>query len=500
MTTLTQLGIYTIESHLGGGRFAEVYRGIDAVRRRTAALKALKLEALPAGLEPSSFILQAYLARELVHPYLGWVWETGEEDGTYYLAERYVNGSSLAHTLETSGRIPWAIAGTVIQQVAQGLDFMHARGWAHGDVSARNILTSLDLGAVLTDVGLVIALQSEGGAWYSSPQYRAPELWQGGPPSPAADQYALACVLVEMLTGQAPFSGESAEEMEAKHLEGLDLHQAGGELVPWQATAALQRALDQDPAKRFSSVGEFAETPDRLAATSEDAEERRQRHEAEAQAWRQAEERARNQAEEAARLSALEQARQEVRDQLRLEAQESPAETDQPSQAPQATSQTLIGEGQATPALRLPTELMPQRPQPAARRRDERPRPAFTRYAWVGVLFIALVLTGLWAITRIQLPVGSPKSATPTATVTPGRADPSATIPPSATSSPTPEATASPTPAANASPTLTATSTLRPSLTPTTLPSSTLTRRPSPTPRPPKFIEKPERYLPPGSG
>ena len=196
------------------------------VRRRPVALKLLHPGLLENEQAYRDFLSQAGQAAELVHPHIAWVWESGEIDGHFFLVERFVNGPSLASKLSESGVLPWEQARQMVDQIAQALEFAFSKGWVHGRVTPHNILLGLDQTAVLSDYGLQRALRvSKISAMLQistyDAQYLAPEVLQGKPVSPAADQYALACTLLEMLAGKNPFAADSLAEIEQKHLAPL---------------------------------------------------------------------------------------------------------------------------------------------------------------------------------------------------------------------------------------------------------------------------------------
>ena len=228
-----QLGYFRIEAYLGSGRYTDVFRAVDPVRRRTLALKLLKVDRLADAIEPSTLLTEARRAADLVHPHIAWVWEAGELEGRFFLAERFINGPSAAQMIRKSGPLPVDQAISAIYQTALALDFAHAKGWVHGDVKPANILISSDHGAALTDIGLSFALWTtttpseydlaEGKALPGTPEYQAPEVWRGKLPDAASDQYSLACTLVEMLTGQSLFFAPTLAEIRANHLSPPDL-------------------------------------------------------------------------------------------------------------------------------------------------------------------------------------------------------------------------------------------------------------------------------------
>ena len=158
MSLLSKLGFFQIENHLGSGAYTDSYQAIDTIRRRTVALKVLRPEAARL----SAFLDQAALASELVHPHIAWLWETGEEENAYYLAERFIDGPSLDQALAETGPISWTQAETILQQTAKALEFAHAHGWTHGDLRPGKILVSEELGAVLRDFALNKARRAAG--------------------------------------------------------------------------------------------------------------------------------------------------------------------------------------------------------------------------------------------------------------------------------------------------------------------------------------------------
>jgi serine/threonine-protein kinase len=457
-----QLGQYRIDAQSASDRFAESYRAFDTVRRRTVLLTVLQVDEISSITPFPKFFQNAQRATDLVHPRLAWVWDADQAEGYHYLIERYINGPTLAQRLGESGPLGWDETQAAIGQIAQGLDFAHGRGFDLGAVRPRNILLSPELGAVLGGLGLALGLPSNRSIEdREEALYAAPELWQGRPPSPATDQYALACVLAEMLSGAALFDAPSIEEIHARHLAELQLPHTWPDGTPWQVELALERALSKEPANRYPNAAEFAETPGKLALRSSGDEQERSRRAALAQARKQAEEQAHRVAEEAARLAALEQARRELEEQLR-------------HAPPPPLPEMSPMQGQPEAVMLEPVAAEPQLPGQASR---ERPPSGKQRpwIAWFVGLVLILVLAAFWLGGRLGIgPLAPTATSTPTVTA-------SATRPP--TSSPT--STASPTLTSTATASLTPTRTRTPTRTPA--PTLTLTStqtQPPPTPTP----------------
>ena len=314
-----------------------------------------------------------------------------------------------------------------------------------------NILLSPELGAVLGGLGLALGLPSDRPIEdREQALYAAPELWQGRPPSPATDQYALACVLAEMLSGTALFDAPSIEEIHARHLSELQLPHTWPQGIPWQVELAFERALSKEPAARYANAAEFAETPGKLALRSSGDEQERSRRAALAEARKQAEEQAHRVAEEAARLAALEQARRELEEQLRHTPP--PSLPDTPDLPAQPEVAAPVGPADEPPSMGRAA----REPHPPNRRR--------LWLVWAGGLALVLILAVLFSGGRLS---GIGRTA-PTATSTQTAAA-SATLRPTSSPSPT------------ASPTHTATSSLTPTRTPTPTHTTTATLTPTAT-------------------
>jgi len=263
VSEIKQLGRYKIETHLGSGAYADVYRASDTALERTVALKVLKPSLLADEEAFGRFMTEAKTLANLMHPHIAWVWDVGEEEGRYFLAIRYIDGLSLDKLIKGKGPLPWEEAFRTTEQVAEALQFAHDKGLVHRDVKPANILVSDLDGAVLTDFGLVKAMESSGmstrtGVKIGTPAYMAPELWKGEAAQPATDQYALACVLVEMLTGEALFDAPTDPAIMMKHFEPVFLPETWPEGIPDGINLALDEALAKEPGERYPDISQFS--------------------------------------------------------------------------------------------------------------------------------------------------------------------------------------------------------------------------------------------------
>ena len=205
-------GRYRIHELLGRGGMGTVHRAYDTEHRRTVALKRLPETGVDERFR-ARFRREARLAAGLVHPHAVPVHDFGEIDGQLYLDMMLVEGSDLRRLLG-SGLLTPERAVALLGQIASALDAAHAAGLVHRDVKPSNILVDADDHAYLADFGIAFptspdatALTGSGpvlGTW----DYLAPERLSGGPVDGRADQYSLACVLFECLTGRLPHPGD----------------------------------------------------------------------------------------------------------------------------------------------------------------------------------------------------------------------------------------------------------------------------------------------------
>jgi serine/threonine protein kinase len=261
MSQLT-LGKYELLDLLGEGATSEVYRARDKALGREVALKVLKPSLVADGSAFERFVKEAQAASGLFHPNIATVLDMDTADGRYFIAMRYFPGQSLDKILK-SGPLSWPDTARLARQIGAALDYAHGQGFLHRDVKPGNILRAEDGNFILTDFGLTRAMAGSGltshtGVVLGTPAYIAPEIWNGQPATPATDQYALACVLCESLTGQTLFAGDTPAAVMTRHvLKGPELPAAWPEGVPAGVTDVLRRALAQNPAERYPNMNAF---------------------------------------------------------------------------------------------------------------------------------------------------------------------------------------------------------------------------------------------------
>jgi serine/threonine-protein kinase len=256
---------YTVERELGHGGMAMVLLARDLRHRRRVAIKVLYPE-LSAVLGPDRFLKEIELTASLQHPHILPLYDSGSADGLLFYVMPFVEGETLRTRLERERHLPVSDALHLADEVAGALAYAHARGVIHRDIKPENIL--LQGGhAVVADFGIAIAVQHAGGERMTrtglslgTPQYMAPEQAMGDRVVDArADVYALGAVTYEMLAGEAPFSGPTAQSVVARVLtEAPPPLATRRPNVPPHVDAAVRTALEKIPADRFASAAAFA--------------------------------------------------------------------------------------------------------------------------------------------------------------------------------------------------------------------------------------------------
>lgn len=217
---------YSLLGEIGRGGMASVFRAQDLKHDRRVAIKVLHPE-LTEAVGAKRFLREISTAAALTHPHILPLHDSGEADGLLYYIMPYVQGESLRARIDRDQQLPVKDAVTITLEVASALAHAHGKGFVHRDVKPANIL--LESGqAVLADFGLAQALaDAEGfdsrltqtGISVGTPSYMSPEQASGQVPIDGrSDQYSLATVLYEMLAGEAPFPGSTAQAILAKKL------------------------------------------------------------------------------------------------------------------------------------------------------------------------------------------------------------------------------------------------------------------------------------------
>jgi tetratricopeptide (TPR) repeat protein len=269
-----RVGSYEIVGELGRGGMAAVYLAHDPKHDRPVALKALHPE-IAAGLGPERFLREIRLTARLQHPHILSVFDSGELEGRPWYTMPYVRGESLRDRLRREVQLPVETAVEITCQVALALDYAHREGTVHRDIKPENVLMS-DGQALVADFGVARAIGAAAqesltgaGVAIGTPSYMAPEQASGEEVDGRTDVYALGCVLYEMLAGEPPFTGPTAQSILAKRFaHSPPSLRVVRPTVPATVDEALVRAMALVPADRFSSVAQFAQALTALAPSA----------------------------------------------------------------------------------------------------------------------------------------------------------------------------------------------------------------------------------------
>ena len=264
--TAALAGRYVIERELGSGGMATVYLAHDVKHHREVALKVLRPE-LAAALGPDRFLREVEIAARLNHPHILALYDSGETNGFLFYVMPYVAGESLRHRLEREKQLPIEEALAITRHVAAALGHAHAQHVIHRDVKPENILL-YEGEAMVADFGIALAVSAAAGERLTqtglavgTPAYMSPEQAVSERALDArSDVYSLGCVLYEMLAGEPPYTGATAQVLIAKRL--VDPVPAVRRLraaVPVGVEQALTKALAKVPADRWASALAFAE-------------------------------------------------------------------------------------------------------------------------------------------------------------------------------------------------------------------------------------------------
>ncbi len=257
---------YTIDRELGRGGMATVFLAQDVKHDRIVALKILHPD-LAASMGSERFLREIKLAARLNHPHILPLFDSGAADDFLYYVMPYVEGESLRERLDRQSQLPVDEALHIARTMASGLDYAHRQGIVHRDVKPENVMLH-EGEAMIMDFGIAKAVSVAGsetltqtGMMVGTPAYVSPEQASGEAVIDGrSDQYSLACVLYEMLAGERPFTGPTAQAVLAKRFAGSvrPVTQIRPS-VPPAVEKALSRAMSTETSGRYASLALFAQ-------------------------------------------------------------------------------------------------------------------------------------------------------------------------------------------------------------------------------------------------
>ena len=246
---------------------ATVYLAYDVRHDRKVALKILRPE-LAAVIGGARFLAEIRTTANLQHPHILALYDSGETDGSVFYVMPFVAGESLRDRLNREKQLPVDDALRIATEVADALDYAHRQGIVHRDIKPENILLH-DGRALVADFGIALAVSrsdsstrmTETGMSLGTPHYMSPEQAMGDRELTArSDVYALGCVLYEMLTGEPPFTGPTAQAIVARVMTDSPRSiTAQRHTVPPHVETVVRRALEKLPADRFATAAQFSE-------------------------------------------------------------------------------------------------------------------------------------------------------------------------------------------------------------------------------------------------
>ncbi len=267
-------GRYAVERELGRGGMSVVYLARDKRHDRPVALKVLQGRLLTSREHAERFLREIRFAAQLTHPHILPLYDSGQVpsasgDHVLYYVMPFVAGGSLRDRLKAEGRMPVDQAIRLTRAVGAALDYAHRRHIAHRDVKPENILLQ-EGEPVVADFGVARGLGddyerdsgvTQPGVAVGTPAYMSPEQASGDPVVDArSDQYALGCVLYEMLTGDPPFSGTGARATMARQATEIPKSpRVARPEIPVPVENAVLRALAKEAGERFTSIAEFCD-------------------------------------------------------------------------------------------------------------------------------------------------------------------------------------------------------------------------------------------------
>ncbi len=266
----TLSGRYEIGDRLGSGGMSSVHMATDLTLERTVAVKILAEHLSDDERFVARFRREALAVAKLIHPNIVQVYDTGIDRGRHYIVMEYVEGRSGAQILQKHGPLDAETTAEIGAQACAGLDYAHRRGIIHRDVKPGNLMIMggpVDGGAQLTvkltDFGIARAVEqtriTQVGSVVGTAAYLSPEQVRGEEATPATDVYALGVVLYQFLTGRLPYEGSTLAELAVRQQNERPLPPSTyNDEVSETLGAAVLRALEGDPARRYASASELA--------------------------------------------------------------------------------------------------------------------------------------------------------------------------------------------------------------------------------------------------
>lgn len=266
-----RLSKYEIHSEIGRGGMGVVFKGYDPTLESWVAIKVLAPHLIWEKDFVERFIREARTARKLKHHNIVTIYDVGQEANWYYIVMEYLEGQTLTQMIRQRGVLSYEVTLSILRPLAEALDYAHHRGMVHRDVKPDNVIIGPEDQVTLSDFGIARAAQESRltatGTIVGTPTYIAPEQIKGLTADARSDQYSLAILAYEMLSGRVPFNAEST--LALLHMVAYEplpsICQLRPEL-PAGVDIVLNKALAKEPGDRYASAREFVDALARALA------------------------------------------------------------------------------------------------------------------------------------------------------------------------------------------------------------------------------------------
>ena len=268
-------GRYKILMQIGGGGMSHVYLAHDVILNRDVAIKILRYDFSNEEELQKRFQREALSATSLLHPNIVSVYDVGEDADMHYIVMEYIEGKTLKKYIQEFAPLSPARTLQIMKQLTSAMAHAHENGIIHRDIKPQNVLMNEDGSVKIADFGIATSLNATGltqtNSVMGTVHYLSPEQARGGLATKRSDIYSLGIVMYEMLTGQLPFSGESAVSIALKHLQSeTPSVREFDATIPQSVENIVLKATAKDPMHRYNSAEEMMEdlatalTPSRL--------------------------------------------------------------------------------------------------------------------------------------------------------------------------------------------------------------------------------------------
>lgn len=252
---------YEIVEVIGAGGMAVVYKAIDQRLNRFVAVKILRDELARDEEFRARFQIEAQAVAMLSHPNIVSVYDVSHTAGVEYIVMELIEGVTLMQYMQKKGALSWKEAAHFSTQIAKALEHAHSKGIVHRDIKPQNIMILRDGTIKVADFGIAAlesAQEQRSDQTVGSVHYIAPEQARGETPDTRSDIYSLGVVMYEMLTGQMPYDGETAEQIALKHIAGVAVppRQLNTE-IPEELERITLKAMNADIRERYQSASEL---------------------------------------------------------------------------------------------------------------------------------------------------------------------------------------------------------------------------------------------------